>query len=65
MISATVLAPDLILHNGLVHTLDADCPAASAVAVKDGRILAVGQDAGDHTVGRLRHRDDRLCAAGR
>ena len=45
MISATVLAPDLVLHNGLVHTLDADCPAASAVAVKDGRILVVGQDA--------------------
>jgi predicted amidohydrolase YtcJ len=45
MISATVLAPDLILHNGIVHTLDDDRPAASAVAVKDGRILAVGQDA--------------------
>jgi predicted amidohydrolase YtcJ len=45
MINATVLAPDLVLHNGLVHTLDADCPAASAVAVKDGRILVVGQDA--------------------
>jgi predicted amidohydrolase YtcJ len=45
MISATVLAPELILHNGVVHTLDDDRPAASAVAVKDGRILVVGQDA--------------------
>ncbi len=44
MISTTVLAPDLILHNGLAHTLDDNCPTASAVAVKDGRILAVGQD---------------------
>ena len=45
MTSAAVLAPDLILHNGRIHTLDGDRPAASAVAVKAGRILAVGQDA--------------------
>ncbi len=44
MISTTVLAPDLILRNGLIHTLDPDRPAATAVAVKGDRILAVGQD---------------------
>jgi hypothetical protein len=44
MISTNVLAPDLVLHNGLIHTLDSACPIASAVAVKGDRILAVGQD---------------------
>lgn len=36
---------DLILHHGLITTLDRSNPAASAVAVKDGRFLAVGHDA--------------------
>lgn len=36
--------PDLILHRGLVTTLDKANPAASAVAIKDGRFLAVGMD---------------------
>ncbi|MCJ9691159.1 amidohydrolase [Rhizobium sp. PRIMUS64] len=35
---------DLILHHGLITTLDRSNPAASAVAVKDGRFLAVGGD---------------------
>jgi hypothetical protein len=34
--------PDLILHHGLVTTLDRTNPTASAVAIKDGRFLAVG-----------------------
>ena len=38
------LAPDLILVNGTVHTVDAHDLTATAVAVKDGRFVAVGLD---------------------
>ncbi|WP_457585264.1 amidohydrolase [Ensifer canadensis] len=38
------MTPDLILHNGLVTTLDRANPSATAVAIKDGKFLAVGQD---------------------
>jgi predicted amidohydrolase YtcJ len=37
-------APDLILHRGLFTTLDHSNPAASAVAIKNGRFTAVGHD---------------------
>ena len=37
-------APDLILHHGLFSTLDRTRPQASAVAIKDGRFLRVGDD---------------------
>jgi predicted amidohydrolase YtcJ len=37
-------APDLILHRGLFTTLDRGNPSASAVAIKNGRFLAVGHD---------------------
>jgi predicted amidohydrolase YtcJ len=36
--------PDLVLYNGLIHTVRAERPEATAVAVRDGRILAVGAD---------------------
>ncbi|MCB2251615.1 amidohydrolase [Pseudomonas chlororaphis] len=36
---------DLILHNGRLHTVDRARPTASAVAIKDGRFIAVGTDA--------------------
>ena len=36
--------PDLILHHGLVTTLDRANPVATAIAVKDGKFLAVGHD---------------------
>jgi predicted amidohydrolase YtcJ len=36
---------DLILHHGLFATLDRANPNASAVAITDGRFLAVGHDA--------------------
>ncbi|MGY3586275.1 putative amidohydrolase YtcJ [Bradyrhizobium sp. USDA 4341] len=36
--------PDTILHRGLFTTLDRSNPAASAVAIKDGRFTAVGHD---------------------
>ncbi|NDJ58697.1 amidohydrolase [Enterobacteriaceae bacterium 4M9] len=34
----------LILTNGKVHTLDSENPQAQAVAIKDGKILAVGSN---------------------
>ncbi|WP_414861765.1 amidohydrolase [Pseudomonas sp. IT-P176] len=36
---------DLILHNGRLHTVDRAKPRASAVAIKDGRFVVVGNDA--------------------
>ena len=38
------LAPDLILVNGTIHTVDDDNPRATAVAIRDGRFVAVGGD---------------------
>ena len=37
-------APDLILHRGLFTTLDRANPAATAVAITDGKFSAVGRD---------------------
>ncbi len=39
------LAPDLVILNGRIYTMDADDTVAQAVAVKDGRFLATGSDA--------------------
>ena len=36
--------PNLILFNGKLHTQDENYPNASAIALRDGRILAVGGD---------------------
>lgn len=36
------LAPDLILSDALVTTMDPDHPAAEALAAKDGRVIALG-----------------------
>jgi hypothetical protein len=36
--------PDLILHNGNFWTVDAKAPRAEAVAISDGRFLAVGSN---------------------
>ena len=36
------LAPDLILVNGRIHTIDQSDPEATAVAIRDGRFVAVG-----------------------
>lgn len=35
---------DLILHNGKLHTVDPECSEATAVAIKDGVFIAVGND---------------------
>lgn len=37
-------APDIIFHNGQITTLDRANPNATAVAIKNGRFLAVGLD---------------------
>jgi predicted amidohydrolase YtcJ len=42
--TSNTLAPDLILVNGTVHTVDDDHPRATAVAIHDGRFVAVGGD---------------------
>jgi predicted amidohydrolase YtcJ len=36
--------PDIILHRGLFATLDRSNPTASAVAIKDGKFIAVSRD---------------------
>lgn len=38
------LAPDTIYHNGTVLTMDRDESSAEAIAVKDGKVIAVGTD---------------------
>jgi predicted amidohydrolase YtcJ len=35
---------DLVIRNGRVYTQDPARPAAAAIAVRDGRIMAVGDD---------------------
>ncbi|MBB5190633.1 hypothetical protein HNQ50_001355 [Silvimonas terrae] len=39
------MSAEIILHNGAIHTVDPARPLASAVAIADGRFLAVGTDA--------------------
>jgi len=39
------LAPDMILTGGRVVTMDPDLAETTAIAIKDGRILALGSDA--------------------
>ncbi|HEY2256707.1 MAG TPA: amidohydrolase [Variovorax sp.] len=41
---AEALVPDVILHRGLITTLDRANPTASAVAIKDGRFTHVGPE---------------------
>jgi len=36
--------PDLILYNGNLYTQDSKVPEASAIAIRNGKILAVGDD---------------------
>ncbi|MCB0132637.1 MAG: amidohydrolase family protein, partial [Caldilineaceae bacterium] len=48
------LSPDLILTNGRIHTLDDHARLVTAMAIKDGQILATGGEdlaglAGSHT----------------
>jgi predicted amidohydrolase YtcJ len=43
-VTKSALPPDLILHHGLYATLTRTQPTASAVAICDGRFVAVGTD---------------------
>ena len=45
-INQNIESADLILRDGEVYTVDADRPWAEAVAVKDGKIVYVGSNAG-------------------
>ena len=38
------VAPDLILNNANIHTIDDARPTTTAVAIRDGRFVAVGSD---------------------
>lgn len=42
---------DLILHNGIIYTVDSDFNMAEAFAVKDGKIIAVGTN--DEILGKF------------
>lgn len=42
-VSPQLPAPDLLVHNALVWTADAETPAASAFGVRDGVIVALGE----------------------
>lgn len=44
-LSAAAAEPELILINGLIHTMDPAVPQAEAVAIANGRFLAVGRNA--------------------
>jgi hypothetical protein len=44
--AAPALDADLVLRNGAVYTVDAARSWAQAVAIKDGRLVYVGSDAG-------------------
>jgi predicted amidohydrolase YtcJ len=45
-VPSTAKPAELVLHAGAVYTADARVPAARAVAVRDGRIVYVGDDDG-------------------
>jgi len=61
-LSATSTAPpEVIYHNGVVLTMEDGLPRAEAVAVRDGRILAVGDD---EDVLALRKRPTRVVDLG-
>jgi len=54
-------APDLILHNGKITTLDPARPAATAVLIKNGLFAAVGDD---HDVMQRRRPDTKVVDLG-
>jgi hypothetical protein len=43
-LSATSTEPEIILLNGVIHTMDPSNPQAEAVAIANGRFLAVGSN---------------------
>lgn len=57
----TMAAPDLILHGGKVYTAVAGAPLQQAVAIENGKILAVGSD---QDVMRLRQANTKVIDLG-
>lgn len=55
-------APDLILHNGTITTLDDANPRVSAIAMAGGRITATG---GDELLGTATDKTQRIDLKGR
>ena len=43
---ASSAPPEVIYHNGVVLTMEAGQPRAEAIAVRNGRILAIGSNDG-------------------
>jgi len=54
--SARPHAADLILHNGLIWTVDSKNSTAQAVAIKDGKFAVVGSNRAALPPSRNRHR---------
>ena len=55
---------DLVLRGGRIATMDAARTVAAALAVRDGRIVAVGSDASVGALDRTSQPGRRSCAAG-
>jgi predicted amidohydrolase YtcJ len=58
-----LLAPDLILVNGAIHTVDDANPRATAVAIRDGQFVAVGDSEIRDLAGPSTHVEDLSGAA--
>jgi len=50
-------APELILYNGKITTLDSAHPQVSAVAIAGGRIVAIG---GEELLGTANNKTQRI-----
>ncbi len=55
--SSSTVPPPVIFHNGSILTIESGQPKAQAVAIRDGRILAVGSD---EDILALQGRDTRV-----
>ena len=62
--AAEDIQPALILRNGRIATLDGARSFAQAVAVQDGRFLAVGSDEEIMASSRREDRNSSMSAAG-
>ncbi len=63
LLAAQNQAPDLIVLNAAIYTLDSALPRAQALAIKDGRFILVGSNAEVDAIAGLQ--TERLEAAGR
>ena len=56
---------DLVLRGGKIITVDKDWRVAQAVAIRDGRFVAVGDDEAMVAAHRAEHAGDRACRQDR